>query len=268
MKKLLLLGAALLVAQSVSAQMTESYYYRMGEHPTQVMTAPPQPVYAAPASPQAYSFYRNPNTYYAPGAQAARQQAYYAAANPSYGRPMYNQNSYYRSPVYNQQAVARKLFYAGAHVGVGTSLGWPNGLNDLVVPVGGLTIGTYLDDNVRADAEFLYHGEGKLAKLNNGEVKYKQYNLGANIYYDINTGSLMKPFIGAGVWGVQGKTSAKLNERSSLMSGVKLGLSISAGITRPITDEFTFVAMARARYIFSKEGIYNLEGLFGVQYHF
>ena len=60
---------------------------------------------------------------------------------------------------------------------------------------------------------------------------------------------------------MRGKTSAKINENTRVMSGVKLGLSVSAGIKRAITEELTFIAMARGRYIFSKEGIYNLEAL-------
>ena len=272
MKKIIVFGACVAVAQPAVAQMTESYYYRVGEAPEVVLAASSQQANPAPA-PQTYGFYRQQPAAQAPYAQGGTQ-TYYAAPNRGgYGQAGYNQNSYnqanyYRSPVYNQQAVAKKLYYVGVHGGVATSMGWPKGMDDLVVPMFGLTLGTYLTNNVRVDGEFAYHAEGKLAKTHRTEVKYKQYNLGANVYYDFDASPVFKPFVGAGIWGVQGKTSAKIDDKSKAMSGVKTGLSVSAGVKRVINENFSFIAMARGRYIFSKEGIYNLEALLGIQYHF
>ncbi|MBQ3695480.1 MAG: porin family protein [Alphaproteobacteria bacterium] len=238
----------------------------------------------APASPQAYGFYQQPTPapYSNVTPQRSSQMMWYPTQQQRLEAGLYGA-SYetasaeqkadpYRSPVYNSKEVRRKRpFYADFRLGIGVTMGWPSGLDKPVSPIWGVAVGTRMSPTVRVDAEFDYHTEGKLATEEHRKIKYKQYDFGANIYYDfpVNAALRVYPFVGAGIWAVKGKANGKYQGlKVSSTSDINLGLSVAGGVTYPINEMFSLVAMARARYIHTDDNLYNLEGLIGVRYHF
>ena len=176
-----------------------------------------------------------------------------------------------RSGVYREEAPPQKrFFYVGTQVGAGSTLGWKGGAKHPVVPLWGLTLGTKVTSAVRVDLEFLYHTKAKLMDSVGEKVEYKQYELGANWYYDFPRYGALRPFVGAGIWGVKGKLSGyyKGNQQVSGESGLKLGLSVATGASYQVDEMLSLLALLRARYVARKDDVYNLEGLLGVRYHF
>lgn len=235
------------------------------------------PTYPAPASAQSYGFYLNQKPQASSGQMmwypTARQRA------QSFGTPPYDQVGYvptngypspYRSPVYNQEQIRPKVYYMGANIGLGNTLGWKGVLDHPIVPVWSVTLGKKLYPNVRGDVEFQYHTQAKLANSSTMKVNYTQYDLGANMYYDFPVATPYRPFIGVGAWGVKAKLSGKYQSirKLSASSKVKFALSLAAGLAYRVNESFSLLGLVRARYIFSKDDLYNLEGLVGVQYHF
>ena len=233
------------------------------------------PAYPAPSSAQSYGFYlhqkpqssRGQLTWY----PTARQRA------QGFGMPPYDQAGYapqgstspYRSPVYYQEHSRSRVFYAGANIGLGSTLGWKGVLDHPIVPVWSLTLGKRFDRTLRGDIEFQHHTRAKLSNTKNSEVNYTQYELGANVYYDFPVTTVYRPFIGAGIWGVKAKLSGYQGSRPvDTSSNIKLAFSLATGLSYRFSEAFSLLALLRARYIFSKDDLYNLEGLLGVQYHF
>jgi len=222
------------------------------QHPAMVQANTPAPHVAQ------YGFYRQKS------GQAVRPQ-YIIGGNPyavPYRSSSDNQNSYYNSPVFADDAPrrARRLYYAGARIGLS---GVFTKSGNFVKPALGLFAGTWIKENVRADIEFDYHAKGNLKK----HTTYQQYDLGGNVYYDFPMlSSGFRPFVGGGLWLVKKKTTASADSTSSSHSGWKLALSGSAGLTYPVTDHFSLSGMLRARYIVTSDSIYNLEALFGATY--
>ncbi len=303
MRKFLYATASCLLAISAQAQMVPqnngpySYSYTQ-DRVDQGYNAPVPYQYGgyyaqtprvvpAPASPQVYGFYQQPvqQNYNAnaPRVQmmwyptqqqraAANEQVY---VNPAYD--MYQQEqepNVYRSPVYNSTASRQgKDWYADLHIGVGGTLGWKGDFDTPIAPIWGIALGKRLSPTVRADAEFNYHLKADLVDTDTGSIEYQQYDLGANIYYDFPVRSHLpvRPFVGAGIWAVKGKASAKSYNGRKLDgadSKIKLGLSAAAGVVYPINEMFSLLAMARARYIVTDDKLYNIEGLVGVRYYF
>jgi len=306
MRKILYATASCLLAFSAQAQMVPQnnngpYSYSYAQDRVNQGYSAPVPyqyagyyyaqdprVVAAPRSPQVYGFYQQPvqQNY---NANAPRpqmmwyptQQQRFAASEPVYmaapSYDMYQQEQrpdVYQSPVYNSQAVRQgKDWYADLHLGVGGTLGWKGDFDTPIGPVWGIAIGKRVLPNVRVDVEFNYHTKADLVDNDTGSIEYQQYDLGANVYYDFPVRSHLpvKPFVGAGVWGVKGKASASSYNGKKLATAdakVKLGLSAAAGVIYPINDMFSVLAMARARYIVADENLYNIEGLIGLRYHF
>lgn len=297
MKKLLILGLGLITTASFA--QTETYSYAqmraeqgMATHNTAYVNGQYQnggAEYAAPPSPQLYGFYlQGDQASFSSHSEAASPKPliWYPTARQraqAFGQPPYDTQvatedmdeddlqKLYHSPVYNSKAVRnKKSLYAGFQLGFGTTLGWEEKLDTTLVPMWSATLGTIVQPNVRLDAEFVYHTKRQFLNDKNGKVEYKQYNLGANIYYDFPVRYTAKPFIGAGIWAVKGKASGKYqgSKIQSINSSMRLAFSVAAGVTYPLTDVLNLIAMGRARYIFTDSDLYNLEGLFGFQYHF
>ena len=224
-----------------------------------------------------YNFYQEPQetraVAYAADSYGTRQPTAGGAGYQS--RPGYVTSSgvpvYYGSPAYNQNPGFRKRqYYADFHLGAGSTLSIGKGTDTPTAGVWGVTVGTFFKNNIRGDVEFNYHLSGKLAKEGKKEVKYKQYDLGANVYYDMPTSAYrVKPFMGVGVWGVKGKAngSYKTNDLD-LLDGKKFAVSLAGGATYDLSTSFSLYGMVRARYIFCDEDVYNLEGLLGIRYYF
>ncbi len=239
----------------------------------------------APVSPQVYGFYQQPVEqnydanyprpqmmwYPTQQQRAVASGQMYQMPSSSSAQEMPQQPDVYQSPVY---AISQKgSWYIDLRLGIGGTDGWENDFDIPVGPIWGFAIGKKISPNVRVDAEFDYHLKAKLAKTALAKIEYKQYDLGANIYYDFPLQShvRVRPFIGAGIWAVDGKTtvSSKKGTRiSSADSDIKLGLSGALGIAYPISEVLSLIAMARARYIMTKEELWNIEGLLGIRYHF
>ena len=179
---------------------------------------------------------------------------------------------YYGSPVYDQQQIAYKMrkYYADFHVGAGGTFSIGNGMDTPKGGVWGVTVGTHLKNNLRADVEFNYHLGSKLGKEGDKKIKYKQYDLGLNLYYDLPTNAYrLKPFMGVGAWGVKGKTNGTFKaNKLDLTKDKKFAVSLAGGATYDLSPAFSFFGMVRARYIFCDEDVYNLEGLLGIRYYF
>ncbi|MBQ4472333.1 MAG: porin family protein [Alphaproteobacteria bacterium] len=232
---------------------------------------------------QSYNFYQEPAetkaVAYAANGYGTSQLSNYPATSGAAGYQAYpgyvtaaGVPVYYGSPVYDQQKIAykQKKYYADFHLGAGGTFSIGNGLDSPTGGVWGVTVGTYLKNNLRADVEFNYHMNGKLGKEGRKEIKYKQYDLGANLYYDMPTNAyVVKPFLGVGIWGVKGKAngSYKTNDLD-LIDGKKFAVSLAGGATYDLTPDFSLFGMLRARYIFCDEDVYNLEGLLGIRYYF
>ena len=191
------------------------------------------------------------------------------------GQPYtYREVSQNNSPVF-------KRFYATLRAGVGGTLGWDENEKTGKVsnPVGAvlsLSLGAYLKPNIRLDGEFAYHTKdtlytGKDIYLE-GKGRYSQYDFGLNAYYDFNTNSEIRPFIGIGIWGVTSKVTSDIKNtygdtRDTSRSDTNFAISGALGVAYQVNDLLTLEAMARGRYIFS-EKIYNLEGLIGSRFSF
>lgn len=297
MKRLLLVGISLLITTSLSAKTysDKSFGYSYSQELiNQGYMAEKPPVYSngsydpnlmpAPAAPQAYGFYlQQPRSTPDPRDAQSSQMMWYPTQQQraeASGSPVYlaggyageQPNNVYNSPVYNSAVVQRQGHYLDAHFGIGATLGWKHGFDTPVGPVWGLAFGTRFKPLIRGDIEFNYHEEARLAKVKGHEVTYKQYDLGANVYYDFPVQShiTFKPFVGAGIWATKGKATAKHKEAKivSTDSDIKLGLSVAGGVIYPLNELFSLYAMARARYIVTDENLYNLEGLLGIRYHF
>ena len=306
MKKILFFVTSSFLATAVAAQTYSGYSYSQDRveqgysNPYQgypqngYPTASAYDAYApAPTSVQAYGFYQQP----APAAPATvpatygrtqqsqmmwyptQQQRAVASGYPYPASAYYMQDDMpqqeyvSRSPVYNSKATRqKKSLYADVRLGIGGTPGWGNGFDTPIGPVWGIALGTRLSPTVRVDAEFAYHTEAKLATENHTKVKYRQYDLGANVYYDFptNAGLGVRPFVGAGIWGIKGKASAvhKGFKIADADSDIKLGMSVAGGVVYPINEMFSAVAMARARYIDTEEDLFNIEGFVGLRYHF
>lgn len=242
---------------------------------------------ASPASPQVYGFYQQPiqQNYHA-NVQSRPQMMWYPTrqqvalangqvyTNPVYDMEQDSQPNVYQSPVYNSKAIRqRNSWYADLKLGVGVTMGWKKGFDKPISPVWGIAIGKKLSSTLRADVEFAHHLNGELVDTDTGTIEYKQYELGANVYYDFPVRSHLpfRPFVGAGIWGVKARATATSYNGKRLDtadSNIKLGLSATAGVIYPINEMFSLLAMARARYIVTDDHLYNLEGLVGVRYHF
>ena len=294
MKKLLVFVTSLLATTALQAQTSDQTYSyaqdRVDQGYNYPRTYPQAGAYGvydqsvpAPVSSQAYGFYQQaptPNYNQQQQAVQQRQLTWYptqqqrmAAYGGSYYENVPQQPNVYRSPVYNSHAMRHKKdWYADLHLGVGATMGWEHGFDDPVAPMWGIALGTRVSPTVRVEAAFDYHTEGKLASYRGRKINYRQYDLGANIYYGFPTNASLpiKPFVGAGIWGVKGKASAKYRglKIAGADSDIKLGISVAAGVTYPINEMFSAVAMGRLRYINCKEDLYNLEGLIGLRYHF
>ena len=303
MNKLTALSLIVLLNPITMAAATESYYYRYGERlPAQ---APVTSASSAPVAPNAptISEERQSNTNMViqqqSSAQPVVQRTVYAAPNAAHygfygqksiqgsgprftvgGNPYtpsvrINQNSYYRSPVLTQEAQeamrAKNLYYLGFRAGIGSTRGWSKGRHAPTKPLFGFVAGTWIKPNVRLDAEFDYHLKGKLANTATHQLSYKQYDLGANMYYDFSEIKYgLKPFVGGGLWLVKKRITDRTiaTGKTESSSGWKCGFSASAGLTYPITDAFSLSAMLRGRYIVTNDSIYNLEALLGANYAF
>ena len=286
MKKIFITGSALLLwALGTSQVSAQNYSYsqdRIAQGYGSATTLYEQnhsaetPTYPAPSSAQSYGFYLNQKP------QTSGQLIWYPTARQraqGFGMPPYDQTGYnpqantaspYRSPVYQQEQSRSRVFYVGTNIGLGNTLGWKGTIDHPIVPIWNITFGKRFNSNVRADAEFQYHSQAKLANSATMKVNYSQYDLGANIYYDFPVATPYRPFIGIGVWGIKGKLSGRyqLIKRLSANSSVKFALSVAAGLSYKMSETFSLIAMLRSRYIFTKDDLYNLEGLLGVQYHF
>ena len=164
--------------------------------------------------------------------------------------------------------------YATIRTGFGGTMGWGKGAKDPVGAIFNIAIGKYLSNNLRVDGEIGYHTKGKLYSRYVGErkleIKYRQYDLGANAYYDFPAMSNdWVPFIGAGVWLVKSRASGQNNE-VKIASSDKTHLAVSGavGATYRLNEVFTAEAMGRFRYLFTKDNVYNLEVLLGIRADF
>ena len=305
MNKLTTLGLILFLNPITMANATESYYYRYGTNQAPAAPATAQnraPMATAPTAttPMATPIQPtgNANVIGQPSAVSQPITQRSAGATPHvshygfYGQksiqgsgPRFivggnpytpsmrtNQNSYYNSPVLTQEEqaarMAKKFYYLTFRGGIGGTFGWDNGQSNPVKPIFGLVAGTWANQNVRLDAEFDYHLKGKLSKSGKNQATYKQYDLGANAYYDFEPIKFgMTPFIGGGLWLVKKKATGKVKGRSS-SSGWRTGLSVSTGLIYPLTNAFSLSAMLRGRYLITSESLYNLEALFGITYSF
>lgn len=289
MKKLLFLGFLFALSQANLANATESYYYRYGTAPSHPESYRPAPQLAQPTPNNAqYGFYQNrsnrvSNQYSNQYPPQYANQLYVTGGNPyaaTYRTANVNQNSnsYYGSPVFTpnapnirpQQRVS-KLYYLGVHGGLGATLGWDNSEHKPIKPVFGLVAGTWAAPDIRLDAEFDYHLKGTLVNNRKERTTYRQYDFGANAYYDFPmTQYGFRPFVGGGLWLVKkmATTQNKLTQASTSHSGWKLGLSASAGVFYPINESLRLSSMLRARYIITNESLYNIEALVGAYYSF
>lgn len=209
----------------------------------------------------------------------------YVSTPRSYPQPVYTngyvqrypQNGYQKNPV----SPVYKRFYLSLHAGIGGTFGWDENkttgeVNNPIGAVLGLSIGAYLKPNVRLEGEFAYHTKDDLYSGKDvyitGKGEYSQYDFGANLYYDFNTHSDIRPFIGLGVWGISSKISSDIQNtygdtRDTSRSVTNFAVSGALGISYQVNSTVTLEAMTRARYIFS-EDIYNLEGLVSSRFSF
>ena len=262
MKKVLALSFCLLMSTFANAQIMvdESYVYQepyversYGKANWSYVTAPrnyQQPVYTNGYSQARYSGYTGGQT------------------------SIYQGREEVLSPVF-------KRFYATLRAGVGGTFGWDENEKTGKVsnPVGAIlsiSLGAYLKPNVRLDGEFAYHTKDDLYKGNDayleGKGKYSQYDFGVNLYYDFNTNSEVRPFVGLGIWGISSKVTSDIKNvygdtRDTSRNKTNFAVSGALGVAYQVNDLLTLEAMARARYIFS-EDIYNLEGLLGSRFSF
>jgi len=240
-------------------------------------------VRVAPASSQAYGFYQQPvesnynaNTPRSTMMWYPTQQQRALANGQVYVNPPYEMEEeveVYQSPVYKSKVVQQKRgWYADLHLGVGGTSGWKGNLDTPVGPVWGIAVGTRLSPTLRVDAEFAYHTKAKLTKTAVAKAEYKQYDLGANVYYDFPVQShiVVKPFVGLGLWGVNGKVTVSRGSKhiSSKNHNFKLGVSAAAGVAYPINQVLSLIALGRVRYIAMDDALWNIEGLMGIRYHF
>lgn len=270
MKNWGILGFVLLTHFATQTMATESYYLRYGYPVDAVGTNPaaPQQYIQTPKAGQ-YGFYGQQS-------RAGANPRYITGGNPYAATPRQsvydNQNSYYSSPVFKEETRTRaKLYYLGAHGGLGGTFGWDNGEKKPIKPILGVVAGTWATPDIRLDAEFDYHVKGNLSKKSEGKKTYKQYDLGANAYYDFPmTRYGFQPFVGGGLWLIKKMVTAQnsTTHKDESHSGWKLGLSAAAGLAFPINDNWRISSMLRARYIVTNEGLYNLEALIGAQYAF
>ncbi|MGN0919801.1 MAG: opacity family porin, partial [Alphaproteobacteria bacterium] len=152
----------------------------------------------------------------------------YVRAPQNYQRPVYQNAPVaypYQRQAYQEEDISKiaspvyKRFYATLRAGMGGTFGWDKNENAGKVsnPTGAIlsfSLGTYLKPNVRVDAEFAYHTKdtlysGKDAYLE-GKGRYSQYDFGLNAYYDFETDSKIRPFIGIGVWGISSKVTSSV----------------------------------------------------------
>ena len=290
----------LLLSITTITHASESYYHRYG---TTVNTPPvaPSNQVAAPIQPRNQpEMIANNATQRQPAPQIIVQQQVIEQTPPAahygfYGQKsiqgsgqrfivggnpyvppsdQINQNAYYNSPVFKEEVknkkTQNKLYYVGIRGGIGGTFGWDNGQHKPVKPIFGLVAGTWATPDIRLDAELDYHLKGKLSNNSTRQTTYKQYDLGANIYYDfpkIEHGLI--PFVGGGLWLVNKKITDKpIVGKTVSNSSWRWGFSANAGLTYPISEAFSLSAMLRGRYLITSESLYNLEALFGAQYAF
>ncbi len=292
MKNWVGLGLVVLLTQTMPVSATESYYHRYGyptnnpqiaseSYPVTTRTvdapyAPASVTTTQPVMPQQYT--QTPRApqygFYAQSSRFNGNQRYITGGNPyvatSQTSAYSNQNSYYNSPVFTEETRTRaKLYYLGVHGGIGGTFGWDHGEKNPIKPVLGLIAGTWATPNIRLDAEFDYHVKGNIGKGSQSTKTYKQYDLGANAYYDFPiTKYGFQPFIGGGLWLVKKMVTAHEGASGKSHSGWKLALSAAAGLAYPINENWRLTSMLRARYIVTNEGLYNLEALIGATYSF
>lgn len=287
----------LLLAPVTMAQATESYFHRYGENSANtatVSTTPstntpktlaqpygtpqpvtesttttlvhPQPIYATPNQAN-YGFYGQKSV-------PSTKPHFLIGGNPYTLSTQTNQNSYYNTPEPIKEntppVLSKKLYYVGLHTGLGKTFGWDHGEHNQIKPIFSLFAGTWATPSLRLDAELAYHVKGRLSRSTERQTTYKQYDLGANAYYDFSKIKFgLKPFVGGGFWFVK-KTikDSAVGENSKSSSHWRSALSASAGLTYPITDVFSLSAMVRGRYIITQESLYNIEALLGARYDF
>ena len=176
--------------------------------------------------------------------------------------------------VNNKSASAKddnKTYYGVLRAGYGSTFGWqePFGIPRAWIFNG--AFGMYLPHHFRADIDLGYHIKDILYR-SHGEptLRYSQYDLGINVYYDVNLSKSFKPFLGAGIGLTNSKVSGKTAKTEIKFSDDETNLSFTAtaGIAYYLTTHVALEALMRARYILCDGDLYNFEGLMGIRYDF
>ena len=192
----------------------------------------------------------------------------YNYRQPVRTQPAYNTSTYPSSqPVYypsTSQPVNyehQNVFYLTPRFGFGGTF-----IDDETVsaPIIDVAIGMYAGYNFRGDVEIGYHFKSEVVD----DIDYSQLDVSLNGYYDFDTGTAFKPFIGVGI----GAATSELSvdgyyddydwDETNFMISAQIGASID------LTQNIAFEVMGRYRYLFTEGDVYNIEGLGGVRFSF
>jgi len=164
-----------------------------------------------------------------------------------------------------------KKYYAALRLGYGGTYGWNKPFREPKSVMFNGVLGLYLPNQFRADFDLTYHTKETLYK-EEGEptFDYSQYDLGVNLYYDVNAFEKLKPFLGVGIGLTNSKASGTTQHPALKVSDDETNLSFAAtaGIAYYLNRNVALEALMRARYILCDGDLYNIEGLVGVRYDF
>ena len=223
--------------------------------------------------------------------QYQQQNRQYRTTQPvqrqrSYQQPRQQQNGYYQN---NYQGGYQGGYYENSRSSNGL-LGGTNGKQFYVTPrIGGSYVnfvhakddidgafgvfgsvagGLYLPNQFRADIEIGYHFK---REIDNTKIDFSQWDFMLNGYYDIDIGSPLTPFVGAGLGlGHMKLTASEDDYDDSSYTKTSFAASIAGGAMYPITDMIAVEGMGRGRYVFYSErmALWTLEVMAGVRFSF
>lgn len=270
MKTAFLIAGISLVAFGASAQYYQTQPQQGGYYSAPQYKNQHQQYYQNQSTYQNNSAYQNQGQYngqYQPQAQQQyrpqNQQNTYQAQPKRRQNNTYNgYNGSYDNTPFRQEYKHQNTMYVTPRIGFGAIFLESDNFSSPNIDI---AAGMYFG-NFRSDIELTYHFESEIVE----GLDISQYDVFLNGYYDFDTGSPFKPFIGIGA----GLSTVELSlddywyHDDEYSEETNFALSVQAGASFDITDNMALEIMGRYRYMFTTGNVYNLEALAGLRVSF
>lgn len=198
---------------------------------------------------------------------ASRQQASQRSRAVSQKQPSQSVSSRSDSSALTHSAEADTLaFYVAPRLGYGDTI--TAGFDNPDARVFGAAFGAHITDAVRVEFEYANNKKAKMEKRAGFKNTYAQDNYALNAYYDFDSDSKLRPFVGAGVGLYRAKVATQENGIKETKTNKNYFASVQAGVSYALTRFVALEAMARYRMLNHGRHNQNLEGLGGVRFSF